>query len=313
MLAVLIGVFGGLLMPLQTSVNSRLKLSVGSPLLASLISFSVGTLALIAATVVLHGPGVPDFTLVSAQPWWLWLGGVYGVVVLTGNILMMPRLGAVQTVVLPITGQVLMGLVIDHFGLFESQVVPLTATRLLGGVLVLAGVLGAVGLVTAWRHRDSIATGSAGGVDAWAWRGFGILCGMLSASQSATNGQLGEVLGSAVKATTVSFAVGALTLLVLVAVTRTPLRFRVPATETRNPWWMWIGGLLGATLVFINAFLVPVIGTGLTVLATLLGMMAGSLLIDHFGLLSSRRNPVTPSQLGGLLVMLAGVVLIRLV
>ena len=54
------------------------------------------------------------------EPLWIWFGGLLGVVALTGNILLFPHLGAVQTVVLPIAGQIMMGVVIDHFGFFDS-------------------------------------------------------------------------------------------------------------------------------------------------------------------------------------------------
>lgn len=44
---------------------------------------------------------------------------------------------------------------------------------------------------------------------------------------------------------------------------------------------MWVGGVLGALFIFGNAALVPQIGTGLTVVAGLLGSMLGSLIIDR--------------------------------
>ncbi|HKM24311.1 MAG TPA: DMT family transporter, partial [Corynebacterium sp.] len=65
--------------------------------------------------------------------------------------------------------------------------------------------------------------------------------------------------------------------------------------------------------VFGNAYLSPVIGTGLTVMTILLGMMVGSLLIDHFGLLGAKRKPTTLLQAVGLALMVVGVAVIRLV
>lgn len=70
---------------------------------------------------------------------------------------------------------------------------------------------------------------------------------------------------------------------------------------------MWTGGLLGAMYVLVNAWLVPAIGTGLTVMAGLAGVMAGSLLVDRaFG------KPVRPTQLVGVAAIAAGVALMRL-
>ena len=45
----------GVLTPVQTAANSRLRMSVGSPLVASLVSFSVGTLYLVVATIIQKG------------------------------------------------------------------------------------------------------------------------------------------------------------------------------------------------------------------------------------------------------------------
>lgn len=75
---------------------------------------------------------------------------------------------------------------------------------------------------------------------------------------------------------------------------------------------MWIGGSLGALYVAGNAYLVPQIGAGATIMAVLLGMMACSLLVDHFGLVQVRRKPVVPAQLLALLIMALGVGLVRL-
>ncbi|BAC17929.1 conserved hypothetical protein [Corynebacterium efficiens YS-314] len=78
MLAVLSGVFSGALLPLQTSVNNRLRLSVGTPLMASFFSFLIGTGALILATWVTGGRPWPQLGLATGQPWWMFTGGVLG-------------------------------------------------------------------------------------------------------------------------------------------------------------------------------------------------------------------------------------------
>lgn len=312
MLAVVFGVLVGLVMPVQTNANSRLRLSVGSPFLASLISFTVGFLALLATVLLLDGR-LPDLSLGADRPAWLWSGGLLGVVVLTGNIFLFPRLGSVQTVVLPIMGQVLMGLLIDHFGLFNAPQTVLTVTRALGALLLVLGVLGAIGLADALLRRSTgLASGPGTGPGLWGWRIAGVVSGMLSATQTAVNGQLGVALRTATGAALISFTVGVATLFIIVLATRTKWRLQVPEGQKHNPWWMWIGGFLGAAFVFGNAFLSPVIGTGLTVMTILLGMMVGSLLIDHFGLLGAKRKPATALQVLGLACMVAGVVVIRL-
>ncbi|MGU9546252.1 DMT family transporter, partial [Bacillus cereus] len=83
------------------------------------------------------------------------------------------------------------------------------------------------------------------------------------ATQAAINGHLGTILQSSVHAAMVSFTVGAVLLLLLIAVLRVPTKpLQIALQAGRSYWWMWIGGFLGAAYVFGSAWLVPQIGTG---------------------------------------------------
>ena len=104
MLQGLLGIFSGLITPVQTAVNTRLGRSIGSPLRASLVSFSVGLIAMLTLTLLL-GP-YPLIPATAANgPWWMWFAGVFGVTFLTGNVLLLPKLGSLKTVIMPVTGQ----------------------------------------------------------------------------------------------------------------------------------------------------------------------------------------------------------------
>ncbi len=312
MLVAVIGIAIGVGLPVQTSVNARLRRSVGSPFLASLVSFGIGTLVLGLIALAAPGrPGIPA-AVVGAHPWWIWTGGLLGVVFLTGNLLLLPVLGAVQTVVLPVFGQITMGLAIDALGWFGGLVVPLGPARVVGALLVAAGVVAAVvapGSPSSMR-REEDEDGPAP-TTVWAARALGLIAGAMSATQTAVNGRLGQVLGSPAQSALVSFAVGTVALTVLVLLTRTGWRVARP-DGAANPWWMWIGGVLGAAFVLGNVFLVGRVGTGVTVLLTLTGSITGSLLVDHFGWLGTTRARTRPIQVVGVLAMLAGAALTRL-
>lgn len=300
MLWILLGILAGLVLPIQTLVNTRLRASTGTPFSSSMISFAVGTVTLlIVATAVTDG----NYGIAQAfnEPLWIWFGGLLGVVALTGNILLFPHLGAVQTVVLPIAGQVIMGLIVDHFGLFESPQSSFTAVRAIGAIIVLIGVIAVVATPSAATSSEDSATAL------WLWRLAGFIFGCFTASQSAINGHLGQVTGSPVSAALVSFAVGVTALVIVNIVLRWRPRIERPEGKP-NPWWMWIGGVLGALFIFGNAALVPQIGTGLTVVAGLLGSMLGSLIIDRVS-----GAPIKSRQVLGIALLLTGVVLIRLV
>lgn len=300
MLWILFGIIAGLVLPVQTLVNTRLRASTGTPFSSSLISFAVGTVTLLVIATAITG-GTFGISQAFGEPLWIWFGGLLGVVALTGNILLFPHLGAVQTVVLPIAGQIMMGVVIDHFGFFDSPASPLTIVRAVGALVTLGGVIAIVAGPGAPTKRDDST------MALWLWRLAGFIFGCFTASQSAINGHLGQITGSPVSAALVSFTIGVSALIVLNIVLRWRPRIERPNGEA-NPWWMWVGGVLGAMFVLGNAALVPQIGTGLTVVATLLGSMLGSLLIDHM-----RGARVQLRQVVGIAVILIGVVLIRLV
>lgn len=131
-LLILLPIGMGLLLGTQTAINSRLRAFVGSPYIASAISFTIGTLFLLSLTAIKEG-----LHLSISGPWWAWLGTI----ALTTNILLFPKLGSIQTAVLPIFGQIFASLIIDQYGLFASVQTKLTWIKLLGLLLVLAGVL----------------------------------------------------------------------------------------------------------------------------------------------------------------------------
>jgi transporter family-2 protein len=124
---------------MQFGVNSQLRTVAGGPVAASAVSFIVGTVTLVALTFVLNR-GLPSFGDVSGAPWWIWTGGLLGAFYVFASIILTPRLGAATTVALILTGQVLGSIVIDHFGLFRVAAQDATPLRLLGALLIVAGV-----------------------------------------------------------------------------------------------------------------------------------------------------------------------------
>ena len=74
MLWILLGILAGLVLPIQTLVNTRLRASTGTPFSSSMISFAVGTVTLlIVATAITGG----DYGIAQAfdEPLWIWFGG----------------------------------------------------------------------------------------------------------------------------------------------------------------------------------------------------------------------------------------------
>lgn len=204
-----------------------------------------------------------------------------------------------------------MGSIIDNFGWFSATKQPLTLIKIIGLLLALAGIIITVALPGILQRRNQLQRPTPTG-NPLLWRLLGVFIGALGATQTTINGRLGLVLHSAVHAAFISFLIGTLGLLVIVLIANHGLKEVRRATGPGKPWWLWIGGLLGAVFVLGNAYLAPILGTGQTVVFALLGQIAGGLLVDQFGLLGATRKPVVPVQLLGLATLIAGVVMIRL-
>lgn len=305
--SILLGLLAGFGLPLQTAINSDLGKKVKSSFLSSLISFTVGTFFL-AFFVMLTNPHLAlSWQSFSDQPWWLWIGGILGVCYLTANIVLFPHLGSVQTVIMPVSGQIIMSMLIDHFGWFNSQQHQLSWSRILGAVIVLGGVSLAVAGQKA-AAKSPLHTNTHLNL----WRLVGVAAGMLSATQTAINGHLGIILHSSAQAALVSFGIGTLLLWFIVPAINHGYHFHM-ISHANISWWNWLGGLVGGLYVLTNAYLVPILGTGLTIVVVLVGMISGSLLSDNFGWLHSQQKKINFNQLLGLLILLAGVALIKLV
>ncbi|MCT1683563.1 DMT family transporter [Corynebacterium appendicis] len=298
----------GAVIPAQTAVNSRLRRSIGAPIPAAFISFFVAFCCAVLLALVLAattGPGI-DLTRAFGEPWWVWIGGLMGVIFITGNVILFPKIGAVETVVLPILGQVIMALVIDNFGLFGAVQTDVGLLRVMGALVVVAGI---VLVHVVGRAPRSTHAGEAP-ASAWAWRAFGVFMGMCSASQTAANGYLGEVLGSSIQAGSVNLGVGVI-LLFLLSMGFTNSRKALLSGIERGPWWMWLGGVFGAIFVIGAATLSPLIGTGATVIGILAGTIIAGQAIERFGLFGSPRSVLQPVRLLGLLLVFAGAVIVR--
>lgn len=147
LLFMLLGLFAGALSPIQTSINSELRSAVQSPLVASLISFSVGTIALVLLVLIVERRRLfkansleKGKRVIAKSPWWLWIGGILGVIFVTSNIFLLPIIGAALTVVLALCGQMVIALVIDHFGWFGVPKHQINIQRVFGIILMVAGI-----------------------------------------------------------------------------------------------------------------------------------------------------------------------------
>ena len=137
-LFVLLSLLTGVAIAIQTGVNTQLRLHLGGALPAVFVSFAVGMILIVFALVGLRTP-FPLAQLTRA-PWWMWLGGVLGLFIVSTNIIVAPRLGAALLMSLAVSGQLGAAVILDHYGAFAFPVHPISVGRVVGSVLLIAGV-----------------------------------------------------------------------------------------------------------------------------------------------------------------------------
>ena len=138
-LYVLFALAAGAMIPFQAGVNAQLSTWVGSPMRAALVSFAVGTVALLLVTLA-FARGWPGAARMTDAPPWVWVGGLLGAFYVFGSIVTAPRLGAVTFVAVVLAGQSLASVLVDHFGWVGFEEHPLTPGRIVGIALLGAGV-----------------------------------------------------------------------------------------------------------------------------------------------------------------------------
>jgi transporter family-2 protein len=138
---IFLAILAGIAMPTQATVNSRLAESVNhNPILAAFISFAVGTVALFIYIVL---TGIPLNQLAAAKdaPPIAWIGGFLGAFFVSVMATVVPRIGVALAFSLAIGGQMLVTLLIDHFGWLGVPEKPINLWRVLGAALITVGVI----------------------------------------------------------------------------------------------------------------------------------------------------------------------------
>lgn len=129
----------GMGVAVQFGVNGQLRRLSGQPIWASFVSFVVGTLALLLCFLATRRAWPAGGQFVHA-PWWVWTGGLLGAFYVVVSVVSGPRLGSATLVACVIAGQLVASIVIDHFGWVGYPVHAASPGRIIGAVLLVAGV-----------------------------------------------------------------------------------------------------------------------------------------------------------------------------
>ncbi len=139
-LLLFVALLAGAMMPTQAATNNKMAVVTGSPILAAFLSFLVGTVALLVCVVVAGTP-MTSLTAVKDAPPIAWAGGLFGAFFVTAAVLLVPRMGVAMTFSALIAGQMIVTLIIDHYGLLGVPVKEVSLARIAGILLIATGVI----------------------------------------------------------------------------------------------------------------------------------------------------------------------------
>ena len=127
----------GLAGSVQVAVMGRFGERIG--VIEALAFATLLTAVLSAAVLLVATQSLAAYSDGVHAPIWMWSAGLMGLIVILSITFATPRIGATATIGLLIAGQLAMGTVIDRFGLFGLDKIPIDATRVIGIALLAVG------------------------------------------------------------------------------------------------------------------------------------------------------------------------------
>ena len=129
----------GLIMSIYLPMNSTVAKYIGSSITANVTFFTVALLT--SVLIFLLSGQVNTINHLKDVPAILYLAGFVSAFVVLGTTFLIPHIGARKFFILLISGQILMAIVVSHFGLLESPQDPINLKKMIGAILVLAGAI----------------------------------------------------------------------------------------------------------------------------------------------------------------------------
>lgn len=135
-LIILIGLIGGIAVGIQSPLASMISQRLG--VLESVFIVHLGGALIVLIPLLYYGGG--KLGQWRMLPWYTLVAGGFGVIVITAISYIIPRAGVAVSVTTVVAGQLLVGMLLDHFGGLGAIEKPLDATRIFGIAVVLIGV-----------------------------------------------------------------------------------------------------------------------------------------------------------------------------
>jgi transporter family-2 protein len=138
--SILLAFGAGFSIVIQQALNSNLRTELNSAAWSGFVSYSAGLACMALLVIALREP-LPPVGVMARIPWWAWTGGVFGAIFIGLGIVLVPKLGAATFIALLVAGQMIGSVVFDHFGWLGLAQRPIDLSRVIGVLLLIAGVV----------------------------------------------------------------------------------------------------------------------------------------------------------------------------
>lgn len=136
-----------------------------------------------------------------------------------------------------------------------------------------------------------------------------LLAGAVLPFQAAGNAAVGRALGHWLWGAFTSLTVSSVVVIAALLILRVPTPDLGKALQ--GPWWLWIGGVLGALYVAGAAALTPKLGAAGFLVLVVAGQILTAVIADHFGVMGLGGKPVNVARVAGVVLILCGVFLVQ--
>ena len=136
LLIILIGLAGGVAVGLQSPMASMITQRLGT--FESVFIVHIGGALIALIPLLIYGGG--KLSQWRSVPWYALGAGIFGLVVIAAISYMIPRVGVAASITTVVAGQLMVGVILDHYGLLGASIRSLDVTRVVGLAVVLVGV-----------------------------------------------------------------------------------------------------------------------------------------------------------------------------
>lgn len=135
-----LALLAGAAIGIQAGMNAQLGILLKSPLLSAAIAFIVAC-GCVLLVVMITTRQLPSLASIQAVPLYLWFSGAISAFGVASFYFLIPHMGVGPMMSYALTGQLLIAMLVSHFGWFDLPLKPISLTKIFGVIAMVAGIV----------------------------------------------------------------------------------------------------------------------------------------------------------------------------